>query len=64
MTQSQYDQLPLNLRPAQARAVLGVGKEGLRTLRELHPQIAVRQCGKGQWIYSKSEVGKLARLKG
>ena len=66
MTQQELRALPENLRPGQVRAVLGCGADALRVLREAHPELVVRKCGKGkqgQYIYSKKvvfEIGKIA----
>jgi hypothetical protein len=63
MTQHEFNQLPLLLKPALVREVLGCSRQGLRLLREEHPQIVHSHRPRGQYLFLKLEVGRLAKLK-
>lgn len=62
MTQRDFNLLPLNLTPWQVRQILGASDEMLRALREQHPDLVVRRCGRGKHVYSKAKVAALAKL--
>lgn len=62
MTQREFDGLPLLLKPADMKDITGLDRNGLRALREEHPEIVARQCGRGQYQYSKLNVAKLLKL--
>jgi len=66
MNTDNFENLPFILKPAQMRELCGCNKEGLRALREAHPQIVFRKRGKrhgrGAYEYLKTEVAKVLHL--
>jgi len=63
MTQSEWDELPMLLSPHHVYAVSGLAWNGLKVLREEHPEIVAHKCGKGKYMYSKRELAKLFKFK-
>jgi hypothetical protein len=63
MTQDDFDRLPLLLRPAQAREVLGCDRDGLLKVRKAMPELAVKLDGMKEWRYRKVELAKVVGLK-
>lgn len=62
MTQKEWDELPLLLKPAMMKKATGLDRNGLKALRDEHPETVARQCGKGQYLWSKVAVEKLLRF--
>ena len=62
MTQTEFDKLPLLLRPVDVMNVLGVGRRQLRNLREANPAIACKLPGELEWKYFKAAIAELARV--
>jgi hypothetical protein len=61
MTIEQFNGLPLLLSRSEAMEVLGVRhKRTLETIRESHPELAVRLPGTKRWAYRKLRLAKLA----
>jgi hypothetical protein len=66
MTQKEFEELPMMLRPWQAAEVLGLDRESLATLREAREKenapIARQLPGGSEWKYFKCEIAKLVRV--
>lgn len=62
MTQQEFDQLPLLLRPGDVRRALGLDYHEVRELPRKQEGIATKLPGGKQYRFFKSEIAKLAGL--
>jgi hypothetical protein len=62
MTLHDVAKLPLNLSPWQVKEILGCSDNALAVLRQQHPDLVVRRCGKGKHVYSKTKALELAKI--
>lgn len=67
MTDLEFDRLPFILKPHHMREILGLGRNGMREWRRLHPETIFRRRGRknghggGCYEYLKPAVAKLLR---
>jgi hypothetical protein len=62
MTRDEFRELPLLLRPDQAREVFACDKHTLTKLRKQNPDMGVRLPGMRHWRYRKVVVARIVGL--
>lgn len=62
MTQKEFNDFPLLMKPSQARAAFGCTAQTLRDLRAEVPDLGIRLPGMEHWRYRKRVVAKLLNL--